>query len=142
MSLSPAIALSGQPDRQREVLMSEVTVPTVYFDQPGPANTARTLDIGRTRAEQLGLRTILVATTDVRSAHPVVNEENTASVPATGPENVLRFLTGERIGTRMGYRAPIDVTPPKVRSPSRPRLYPLEKRPWVLSTRRLVGPSE
>lgn len=43
--------------------MSEVTVPTVYFDQPGPANTARTLDIGRTRAEQLGLRTILVATT-------------------------------------------------------------------------------
>ena len=43
--------------------MPEVTVPTVYFDQPGPANTARTLEIGRARAEQLGLRTILVATT-------------------------------------------------------------------------------
>jgi len=35
----------------------------VYFDEPGPANTARTLEIARQRAAELGIRTILVATT-------------------------------------------------------------------------------
>lgn len=43
--------------------MSEITLQTVYFENPGPQNTERTLEIARARAEQLGIRTILVATT-------------------------------------------------------------------------------
>ncbi len=43
--------------------MTEITVPTVYFDQPGPQNTERTLEVVRQRAEQLGIKAVLVATT-------------------------------------------------------------------------------
>lgn len=43
--------------------MSEITATTVYFDEPGTANTARTLEIARRRAAELGIHTILVATT-------------------------------------------------------------------------------
>jgi hypothetical protein len=43
--------------------MSEIAVPTVYFLQAGPANTARTLELARARAEALGIRKVLVATT-------------------------------------------------------------------------------
>ena len=43
--------------------VSEITVPTVYFEKPGPQNTERTLEAARQRAEQLGIHTILVATT-------------------------------------------------------------------------------
>lgn len=43
--------------------MSEIKATTVYFDRPGPANTARTLEIARQRAAELGIHTILVATT-------------------------------------------------------------------------------
>lgn len=43
--------------------MSEVTIQSVYFEQPGPQNTARTLEVAKRRADQLGVKTILVATT-------------------------------------------------------------------------------
>jgi hypothetical protein len=43
--------------------MPEITVPCVYFGQAGPANTDRTLELARARAEALRIRTILVATT-------------------------------------------------------------------------------
>ncbi len=43
--------------------MSAITVPTLYFDQPGPQNTDATLEAARQRAEELGIRTILVAST-------------------------------------------------------------------------------
>jgi len=43
--------------------MPEQTVPCIYFDQPGPANTAATLRIALERAEALGIRTVLVAST-------------------------------------------------------------------------------
>lgn len=43
--------------------MTERTVLTVYFDKPGKQNTERTLEIARARAEELAIRTILVATT-------------------------------------------------------------------------------
>lgn len=43
--------------------MSRITVPTVYFDQPGPQNTEETLEVVRQRAEQLGVQTVLVAST-------------------------------------------------------------------------------
>jgi len=43
--------------------VAEQTVSTVYFDRPGPRNTARTLEVARERAETLGVHTVLVATT-------------------------------------------------------------------------------
>ncbi|MGC8873603.1 MAG: pyruvate kinase alpha/beta domain-containing protein [Chloroflexia bacterium] len=43
--------------------MSECVTTTVYFARPGPENTERVLEIARRRAEELGIRSILVATT-------------------------------------------------------------------------------
>jgi hypothetical protein len=43
--------------------MSEIIVQGVYFERPGRGNTERTLQIAKARAEELGIRTILVATT-------------------------------------------------------------------------------
>ncbi|MDI6739668.1 MAG: pyruvate kinase alpha/beta domain-containing protein [Candidatus Edwardsbacteria bacterium] len=34
-----------------------------YFDQPGPANTGATLKLAKARADELGIKTIMVATT-------------------------------------------------------------------------------
>lgn len=39
-----------------------------YFDQTGPANTAETLRLAKTRADELGIRQILVATTSGATA--------------------------------------------------------------------------
>ena len=43
--------------------MSEIRVQSVYFEKQGRGNTERTLQIAKARAEELGIRTILVATT-------------------------------------------------------------------------------
>lgn len=43
--------------------MSEITVQTIYFEEPGRHNTARTLEVARERAEQVGVHTVLVAST-------------------------------------------------------------------------------
>ncbi len=43
--------------------MSEITVRGVYFDSEGKENTERTLEIAKARADELGIKTILVATT-------------------------------------------------------------------------------
>jgi hypothetical protein len=43
--------------------MPEITHPTVYFAQPGPENTERTLALVKDRAAALGIETVLVATT-------------------------------------------------------------------------------
>lgn len=43
--------------------MSELGTQTVYFAQPGRANTERTLELAYARAKELGVRTALVATT-------------------------------------------------------------------------------
>jgi hypothetical protein len=43
--------------------MPETIVQSVYFDKPGPQNTARTLEIARQRADELGIRTVLIAST-------------------------------------------------------------------------------
>jgi hypothetical protein len=43
--------------------MSEIMVQGVYFEKQGRGNTERTLQIAKARAEELGIRTILVATT-------------------------------------------------------------------------------
>jgi hypothetical protein len=43
--------------------MSEIVTSCVYFRKTGTANTARTLELARARAEALGIRKVLVATT-------------------------------------------------------------------------------
>ena len=43
--------------------MTEVAVRSVYFDRPGPDNTGRTLELAKVRAEELGIRNVIVATT-------------------------------------------------------------------------------
>jgi hypothetical protein len=43
--------------------MAELVTKTVYFSEPGKANTDRTLALAGERAEALGIQTILVATT-------------------------------------------------------------------------------
>ena len=43
--------------------MSERTVPCTYFDQSGPQNTDRTLQLARQRADELGIRHVVVAST-------------------------------------------------------------------------------
>jgi hypothetical protein len=43
--------------------MPETIVQSVYFDKPGKQNTDRTLEVARQRAEELGIRTVLVAST-------------------------------------------------------------------------------
>jgi len=43
--------------------MSEQQVLSTYFDEPGPANTERTLELARTRADQLGIQHVVVAST-------------------------------------------------------------------------------
>jgi hypothetical protein len=53
--------------------MTDTTIQSIYYSQPGPSNTAHTLGIARQRAEELGIRTVLVATTrgetGVQAAH-------------------------------------------------------------------------
>ena len=44
-------------------IVSEIVAPSVYFTQTGPENTLRTLELARARAESLGIRKVLVATT-------------------------------------------------------------------------------
>ncbi|MRR10013.1 hypothetical protein EG831_08080, partial [bacterium] len=39
-----------------------------YFEQPGPGNTAETLRLARRRADELGIRQVLVATTSGATA--------------------------------------------------------------------------
>lgn len=41
----------------------EIVVESVYFEKPGPDNTARTLELASRRAKELGIKTIVVATT-------------------------------------------------------------------------------
>jgi hypothetical protein len=43
--------------------VSETIVQSVYFAKPGRENTTRTLELAKERAEELGLQTVLVATT-------------------------------------------------------------------------------
>jgi hypothetical protein len=43
--------------------MSETVIQSVHFDKTGKENTARTLEVAKQRADELGIRTILVATT-------------------------------------------------------------------------------
>ncbi len=43
--------------------MKDVEAKAVYFERPGPENTVRTLRLARKRAQELGIKTVLVAST-------------------------------------------------------------------------------
>ena len=43
--------------------MNDITIQTIYFAQPGIANTERVLQTAKQRADELGTRSIMVATT-------------------------------------------------------------------------------
>jgi len=43
--------------------MADTAIPCTYFGQPGKDNTAWVLQIARGRADELGIRSIVVATT-------------------------------------------------------------------------------
>lgn len=44
-------------------MSSEIPVVTTYFEKPGKENTQRTFELSKRRAEELGIKTILVAST-------------------------------------------------------------------------------
>ena len=44
-------------------MSSEIQVTAAYFEKPGRENTQRTLELAKRRAEELGIKTILVAST-------------------------------------------------------------------------------
>lgn len=50
-------------NNDKEEVVSEVVIETVYFKDPGPENTARTLEVAKERADELDIDTILVAST-------------------------------------------------------------------------------
>jgi hypothetical protein len=60
--------------------VSETSIPSVVFDSPGAHNTTRTLQIAAERARQLGIRTILVATTEGDTALEAVESLNDAEL--------------------------------------------------------------
>jgi hypothetical protein len=47
--------------------VSDVVIETIYFEEPGPKNTTRTLKKAKQRADELGIDTILVASTRGRT---------------------------------------------------------------------------
>lgn len=68
--------------------MSEIATSCVYFSRPGALNTTRTLELARARAEALGIRTVLVATTTgmtgVRAARELAGLEVIVVTHAAG----------------------------------------------------------
>jgi hypothetical protein len=68
--------------------MTDVVVSTTYFDQPGQANTDRTLEIAKKRAEELGIEAILVAstqgTTGVKAAQLFADRKVVVVTHSTG----------------------------------------------------------
>jgi hypothetical protein len=54
--------MSNQSTRSEE-MSSDVQVLATYFEKQGKENTERTLELAKKRAEELGIRTILVAST-------------------------------------------------------------------------------
>ena len=49
-------------------------IQNVYFPEPGSANTDKTLEIARRRAEELGIETIVVASTSGETGLKAVKE--------------------------------------------------------------------
>lgn len=80
--------------------MAEQAVETIYFQRPGKENTERVLEIARKRADRLGLRRVLVATTRgetaVRASQVLGSHEVIAVTHSTGfRESDAQELTEE-----------------------------------------------
>lgn len=80
--------------------MADFVVSTTYFDQPGQANTDRTLEIAKKRAGELDIRTILVAstqgTTGVKAAQRFTDRKVVVVTHSTGfKEPNFQELTAE-----------------------------------------------
>lgn len=54
--------------------MSEIVAQTVYFGQTGPTNTVRTLELASARAQELGIRQVVVASTSGATGAQAVHE--------------------------------------------------------------------
>jgi len=81
--------------------MADLAVSTIYFEQPGSANTDPTLEIARRRAEELGIKTILVASTrgstGVKAAQVFTGQKVVVVTHSTGlREPNFQELTQER----------------------------------------------
>ncbi|MCK4786995.1 MAG: hypothetical protein KAV87_24770, partial [Desulfobacteraceae bacterium] len=82
--------------------MGERIVQTWYFDKPDPANTDRTLEIADSRARELGIRTMIVATTEGNTGAKAVKRfkglETVAVTHSTGfkDPNLQRLTPGNR----------------------------------------------
>ena len=83
--------------------MTEHSTRAIYFSRPGRANTERTLELARARAEELGIRTALVATTTgetgvraARQLHDLDVIVVTHSAGFTAPD--VQELTPENLG--------------------------------------------
>ena len=65
-----------------------IEIQTVYFSEPGDVNTEKTLEVAKKRAEQLGIKTILVASTSgetgVKAVKLLSNCKVVAVTHATG----------------------------------------------------------
>ena len=48
---------------KKQILVPALIVPCVYFEQPGPENTDRTFEVAANRAEELGIKNIVVSST-------------------------------------------------------------------------------
>jgi hypothetical protein len=75
-----------------------IEIQSVYFPGPGSANTEKTLEIAKKRAEQLGIRTIVVASTSgetgVKAAKVLTNCKVVVVTHATGfPAPDIQELT-------------------------------------------------
>lgn len=53
--------------------MSEIIVESTYFEDPGPQNTEQTLKVAKRRAAELGIQTVLVASTRGRTGVRAAN---------------------------------------------------------------------
>lgn len=57
------ICLTLKGDIKMSRSTSDMSVKTVYFSKPGPENTNETLKLAKTRADELGIKSIIISTT-------------------------------------------------------------------------------
>jgi hypothetical protein len=61
MTMNSASSIREKEMPRKKVPGGDLIVPCFYFEKPGPQNTRRTLEIAAARAEELGVRSVVVA---------------------------------------------------------------------------------
>src|SRR3990172_3733968 len=64
---SVKVSHRAEPPAYSEVNMS-IEIKSIYFEKPGPKNTHDVLEIVRQRAEQVGIKTIVIASSTGKTA--------------------------------------------------------------------------